>query len=218
MFRYFTRLYEKYALPVYPIALFSYDAPHREEPSAHRVAFPDLQVLDFSYRVIQLNRLNWRDFMRRQNPVASALMAKMGIAPEDRPRVKLECLRLLATLRLDPARTHLISGFIDTYLRLTAAEMQIFQAELEATIPPQQERVMKIVTSWMEEGIQQGEANLLVRQINRRFGPIAPDLETRIRSLTSEQLNLLSDELFDFTTLADILNWLDRPAPAGEAV
>jgi hypothetical protein len=82
MFRYFTRLYEKYALPVYPIALFSYEAPYREEPNAHRVAFPDLSVLEFSYRVIQLNRLNWRDFMRRQNPVASALMAKMGVAPE----------------------------------------------------------------------------------------------------------------------------------------
>ena len=27
MFRYFARLYEKYALPVYPVALFSYDAP-----------------------------------------------------------------------------------------------------------------------------------------------------------------------------------------------
>lgn len=29
MFRYFARLYEKFALPVYPIALFSYDAPQR---------------------------------------------------------------------------------------------------------------------------------------------------------------------------------------------
>ena len=54
--------------------------PIREEPSAHHVAFPDLAVLDFTYRVIQLNRLNWRDFVRRPNPVASALMAKMGIA------------------------------------------------------------------------------------------------------------------------------------------
>ena len=35
-------------------------------------------------------------------------------------RVKLECLRLLATLRLDPARMQLISGFVDTYLRLSA--------------------------------------------------------------------------------------------------
>jgi hypothetical protein len=31
-------------------------------------------------------------------------MARMGMAPEERPRVKLECLRLLVTLRLDPAR------------------------------------------------------------------------------------------------------------------
>src|SRR5207244_3820635 len=49
----------------------------------------------------------------------SALMAKMRIAPEDRPYVKLQCLRLLATCKLDPARMRLISGFIDTYLLTT---------------------------------------------------------------------------------------------------
>ncbi len=101
MFRYFARLYEKFALPVYPVVLFSYDAPRRPEPTSHRIEFPDKVVLQFNYSVIQLNRRNWRDFVRHQNPVASALMAKMNIAPEDRPRVKFECLRLLATLRLD---------------------------------------------------------------------------------------------------------------------
>lgn len=115
MFRYFARLYEKFALPVYPIALFSYHAPQRLEPSYHQVIFPDLEVLCFNFRVIQLNRLNWRDFLAQPNPVASALMAKMNITPEERPRVKAECLRLLATLRLNPAKTKLISGFIDTY-------------------------------------------------------------------------------------------------------
>jgi predicted transposase YdaD len=58
MFRYFTRLYEKHELPVYPIVIFSYDAPQRPEPTSHRVMFPDLDVLTFNYRVIQLNRLN----------------------------------------------------------------------------------------------------------------------------------------------------------------
>ncbi len=81
---------------------------------------------------------------------------------------------------------------------------------------------MKIVTSWMEEGIQQGiqqgETNILLRLMTRRFGPIAPDLEARIRALTVDQLEELGETLFDFTTLADVLNWLDRPAPAGEAV
>jgi hypothetical protein len=31
---------------------------------------PDLAVLRFQCRVIQLSRLNWRDFLRRPNPVA----------------------------------------------------------------------------------------------------------------------------------------------------
>ena len=88
------------------------------QPNIYRVEFPDKVVLEFNYALIQLNQLNWRDFLRQQNPVASALMAKMNIAPEDRPRVKSECLRLLATLRLDSARVQMISGFIDTYLRL----------------------------------------------------------------------------------------------------
>jgi hypothetical protein len=44
--------------------------------------------------------------------------------------VKAECLRLLATLRLDPARTRLISGFVDTYLRLNGQEMQVFDEEI----------------------------------------------------------------------------------------
>src|SRR3712207_3527496 len=46
MFRYFARLHEKFDLPVYPIALFSYDAPERDEPDRYQVRFPDVMVLD----------------------------------------------------------------------------------------------------------------------------------------------------------------------------
>jgi len=140
MFRYFSRLYEKHDLPVYPIALFSYNSPKEPEPNLHQVAFPNKVVLDFNYDVIQLNRLNWRDFLQQQNPVATALMAKMNVAPKDRRRVKFECLRLLATLRLDRARMQLISGFVDTYLRLNAEEEKLLRADI-ATIEPEQQEV-----------------------------------------------------------------------------
>ena len=54
---------------------------------------------------MQLNRLDWRAYLRQPNPMAAALMAKMRIEPQDRPKVKVECLRLLATLtaQRDPA-------------------------------------------------------------------------------------------------------------------
>ena len=116
-------------------------------------------------------------FFRRLNPVVCALMARMKIAVRDRPRVKLECLRLLVTLRLDPARARLISGFIDTYLRLNMQEELRFRREAGKLSNKEEERgVMQIVTSWMEEGLEQGlgsrtrfEAGHATRSATRSF-------------------------------------------------
>lgn len=215
MFRYFARLYEKFALSVYPIAIFSYNAPQRLEPNFHQVSFPDFDVLKFNYRVIQLNRLNWRDFLHQSNPVASALMAKMKIAESERVQVKIECLRLLATLKLDAARMQLISGFVDTYLRLSAEEERRFLAQV-STIKPdnRREEVMEIVTSWMEQGLQQGEVALILRQLNRRFGSVTPEDETQIRNLSIEQLGNLGEALLDFSTTSDLVTWLSGQTTA----
>jgi hypothetical protein len=67
MFFYFARLYQKYLQPIYPIVVFSFDEPYREEPKQHKVEFPDLKVLEFNFASIQLNRLNWRDYLSQQN-------------------------------------------------------------------------------------------------------------------------------------------------------
>ena len=127
MFGYFAALLARHNLPVYPIALFSHGSL-RPEANEFRIAFPNREVLRFEYDVVQLSRLKWQDFVGRPNPVASALMARMGMAPEDRPRAKLECLRSLVTLGLNPARERLISGFIDSYLRLDEGGGVAFRA------------------------------------------------------------------------------------------
>ncbi|MEH1838074.1 MAG: Rpn family recombination-promoting nuclease/putative transposase [Nostoc sp.] len=57
MFRYFARLFEKYALPVYPIVVFSYDALRTPKKNIYRMKFPDKNVLEFNYGVVQLNQL-----------------------------------------------------------------------------------------------------------------------------------------------------------------
>ncbi|MEY3868309.1 MAG: hypothetical protein RLZZ338_2200 [Cyanobacteriota bacterium] len=213
MFHYFARLDEKYGLPIYPVALFSFDSPQRAEGNQYIVKFPDRAVLEFSYVAIQLNRLNWRDFLQQQNPVAAALMAKMKIQPKERAKVKAECLRLLATLRLDPARMQLISGFVDTYLRLNDEEEAIFKAEIDTIGLVEEEQVMEIVTSWMQQGINQGierEIALVLRLVNRRLGGLNPSLEAQIRDLSIEQVEDLGEALLDFQTEADLVNWLNR--------
>jgi len=226
LFRYFSRLHDKFALPVYPIVLFTFDRPKKSQPSSYEVAFPDLEVLRFRYAVIQLNQLDWRQYLRLNNPVAAATMTKMLIAPRDRPRVRLECLRMLAKLKLDRARVRMISGFIDTYLRLTAAEMKQYTAEVGTLSEQEQEEVMEITTSWKEEGIQQGlqqglqqgreegrqeeAVSLLSRLLNRRLGPLQPSVRDSVEKLTLKQLEVLSEALLDFKSIDEFTQWLEE--------
>lgn len=154
MFFYTARLMERFDLPVFPIAVLSYDTPKKAADPHYHVSFPDLTVLQFQFRLIQLNRLNWRDFMRHENPIAAALMAKMNIPKEDRPKVKLECLRMIATLRLDPAKSALIAQFMETYLHLNRQEEQMVQKAIEQEFTPEEtQKIMRITNSWIEQGI-----------------------------------------------------------------
>ncbi len=236
MFSYFARLHQKYQLPIYPIVLFSHDAPQRPEPHRYQIAFPGKTVLQFDYEVIQLNRLSWRNYVSTPNPVASALMAKMKIAPQDRPKVRNECLRLLATLKLDPARSRLIGGFIETYLQLSAAEMKQYEREFAKLAPEEQEATMELMNSWerkgreagfqealelidssvkkgRQEGKQEGKEELVVHQIRHRFGTVAGPVVERLERLSSEQIDALAVALLDFKTPADLEVWLSRNRP-----
>jgi len=195
MFFYFARLHQKYLQRIYPVVIFSFDEPYREESHQYSVKFDDLKVVEFNFCSIQLNRLNWRDYLSQQNPVAAALMAKMRIEPTDRPKVKAECLRLLATLRLDPARTRLISGFVDTYLRLNKQEEQVFQEEVGRLKESEREGVMQIVTSWMEQGLEQGRQETqteIALKLLRKQLPLETIAE--VTGLTIAQLQQLQAE------------------------
>jgi Domain of unknown function (DUF4351) len=213
LFFYFAQLHRKYLQPVYPIALFSFDEPYRPERDSYQVRVPGLQVMDFNFLTIQLNRLDWRAFLTQRNPVAAALMAKMKIDPADRPKVKVECLRMIANLKLDKARTFQLSGFIDNYLQLNAVEKQQFQVEVDKIkLPTDRENVMELTTSWKEEGILQGRESatriIVAKQLTRKFGNLSPELLARVNGLSIDRVEALAEDLLDFTSVGDLERWL----------
>ena len=209
MFRYFCSLYLKYNLPIFPIAILSYDSPSRLDRDNFIIDFPHHQVMEFNYKLVQLNRLNWRDFLKQKNPIAAALMAKMRIDKSDRPRVKAECLRLLVSLKLDPARQQLISGFVDSYIRLNQTEEQLFQSQLDTMNLQEREQIMQLTTSWEEKGIIKGQVATILRLLNRKLNSITPEITSRIESLDPSQLDALTEDLLDFQSLDDLNQWLD---------
>jgi predicted transposase/invertase (TIGR01784 family) len=63
-----------------------------------------------------------------------------------------------------------------------------------------------------QEGIDLGiqkQKNLVLRQVKKIIPDITPELETKINNLSIESIELLGEELFDFKTLDDLINWLN---------
>ncbi len=59
-----------------------------------------------------------------------------------------------------------------------------------------------------EEGQQTGHANTLLRQLHRRFRAVSDEVEKQVRALPQERLDLLSDAIFDFTSLSEAETWI----------
>src|SRR5699024_2482433 len=116
MYQYFSLLYHKYRKPIIPIAVFSYE--ENWEKDQYTMAFPFLNVLTFNYLTLQLRKKNWRDYIRTNNPVAAALLSKMGYTDDEKVQVKKEFLKMLVKMELNPAKQRLVYGFFEKYLTL----------------------------------------------------------------------------------------------------
>ncbi len=65
-----------------------------------------------------------------------------------------------------------------------------------------------------QEGLQQGKQEeavaLIMRQLTRRFGLLAPEVQERLLRLSLEQLEELSEVLMEFVAIAELDNWLQH--------
>jgi len=61
-----------------------------------------------------------------------------------------------------------------------------------------------------QEILQKGKLDILTRQLSRRFGTIPPEVQLQLTSLSANQLDALSEELFDFTAVSDLAAWLQN--------
>ena len=119
-------------------------------------------------------------------------MSKMAIDKNDRPKVKAECLRLLVTLKLNPAKSRLISQFVDTYLRLNTKEEQTFQAEIDKLNLQEKEAIMQTMTSWEEKGMEKTTQTIALNMLNDN---LLLEQIARLTGLTIEQRQHLQSQI-----------------------
>ena len=74
-------------------------------------------------------------------------------------------------------------------------------------------KVDDIASGRMMIRVDQGETRMLMRQLTRRFGPLAPALPECIAALSSEQRGDLSEALLNFDSAANLKAWLQGHTP-----
>jgi predicted transposase YdaD len=62
----------------------------------------------------------------------------------------------------------------------------------------------------LQQGAAQGEQSLILRQLSRRVGEVAPAMLQQIQSLSLVQLESLGEALLDFTSADDLVTWLQE--------
>ncbi|MBB5175056.1 Rpn family recombination-promoting nuclease/putative transposase [Texcoconibacillus texcoconensis] len=192
MFIYFSRLYETYRRKILPIAIFSYDKI-REEPATFEITFPFTNVLQFNFLTVQLKKKNWRDFIRSENPVAAALLSKMGYNESEKIEVKKEFLRMLVRMNIDAARQTLISGFFETYLQLTPEEEEKLLNEVKKMSNQEGEKVMELMVSYERRGMEKGME--IGKEEGKKLGKGEGKIEERI-NIAKSMLKKEADENF----------------------
>ena len=91
---------------------------------------------------------------------------------------------------------------------LTLKELEELEKR-EMFLEDQRGAIIKGMQEGRKEGIIEGQAALILRQVARRTGEIPPETKTRIRQLSLQQLQDLGEILLDFTSPEDLIAWLE---------
>jgi len=94
-------------------------------------------------------------------------------------------------------------------------EQMLGLSELKQTRVYQQARAegrQEGIQEGRQEGIQEGQqreaATLVLRQLARRLGQVAPEVRSQIQQLPVAQLEELGEALLDFSSAQDLADWL----------
>jgi predicted transposase YdaD len=197
---------ERYGLPVFPVLVNILPPSSKTEiPDRFESNFLGIQSRQ-DYCVINLWEVDAEIVFERSLDTLLPFVPilRNGGAPET-------VRRALAELQQNDELVELESllGFFASFVLDTELVSQIMRWDM--TVLRESPWYQEILQEGRKDGIQEGidhERSLILRQLTRRIGPIAPSQETQIRSLSLPQLGDLGEALLDFTQPTDLENWL----------
>ncbi len=215
MFTYHYRLFDRFAKPLASMAVLA-DDRQNWRPTGYgydlfgcrmRLDFPVVKLLD---KQAQLDTL-----LESENAFALVTAAHLMTRatrkkPKDRYAAKIRLIRILFVRGWERQRILNLFAVIDWLMRLPADLEQKISDDIRQI---EEEHKMQYVTSierlaredGMQQGKQQGKAQMLRTLLVRRFGAVPGWADQRIHDADSEQLETWCFRLLDGKSLEDVL-------------
>ncbi|MBO3457209.1 DUF4351 domain-containing protein [Aetokthonos hydrillicola Thurmond2011] len=227
MFSYNLRIFDRFKKPAISLAILC-DTNHDWRPNQYSYDYPNTR-LSFEFGIVKLldYEKKWAELETSDNPFATVVMAHLKTQqtakkPQDRKRWKFSLIRRLYELGWQEKDIRNLYRFIDWVMILPRELETEFWQELKQF---EQESRMSYMTTGerigYERGKEEGQAKgqyehakaLILKQLQKRLGELPQQVKAHIESLTLEQLDTLGEELLDFTSTADLRNWLESNPP-----
>ena len=228
LFVYNYRIYDRYDRPVATLAVLADDSDTWQPKSfgyelfgsRHYLEFPSVKLVHYADQL--------DDLLKQPNPfalVTSAHLQNRSTKGNNHQRydAKLRLAKLLYERDWDKQRILDLYAVIDWMMTLPReleyqlqTEINTFERNKQVAYITNAERfgiekgLQQGIEQGIEQGIQrgtlQGQAVVLTRLLNKRFGPISIEAAQRLQMATPEQLECWADRILDAPTLAAVFD------------
>jgi hypothetical protein len=181
-----------------PVVIFLHPGTY---PEQLRLGSENRDYLNFSYLSTALFATPAHQYLDSSNIVARLTLRCMAYAQDDKLAIYAAATRGLIELESNPERRLKYADFIDIYTALDDNELKRYQRDYA-----EENKAMTALSVRMREaGMQQGEAEILLRQLRKKFGPqAAQQHEVRVKQADLASLEHWADAILEAETLDDL--------------
>jgi len=221
MFRYFSQFRLRGDIPIWSIVIYIPGGGGGVGFEPYTETLFGETALLWRHWSISLGDLDADVYQATENPMAYGLAPLMKQSEMSKPRLKVRCLKGLATSNITQTQSVLLTCFVETYLPLNQAE----QAEFEQLIQKEEVSVMEFITSWERKGIEKGRVEgiekgraegiekgraeeareTLLEQLREKFDSVPETTTQRVQAISSvEELRRLLRQIIHANSLAEM--------------
>ena len=134
----------------------------------------------------------------------------MVLTTVDEDRAPSEAKELLKRAKaVPPAEGRVIIDMVVTIVSYRFGQITRQEVERMLDITFEETRVFQEVREdAMQEGRKEEAANLIIRQLGKRFGELSEDIQASVSKLSLTVLEELGEALLDFSGISEVQNWL----------